>query len=60
MERKKVKMSNREEAEDFIQMVLDKANNPDKDAKPYDGTVDNSDEVEKITNELKNKFADKS
>jgi hypothetical protein len=57
---KKIKMSSREEAEEFVQMVLNKANNPDTDPKPYDGSVANPKEVEKLTNELKNKFADKS
>lgn len=59
MEKKRIKMSNRQEAEDFIRMVLEKANNPDIEPKPYDGSVADVDEVEKITNELKNKFADR-
>jgi len=59
MERKKIKMSDRDEAEEFIQMVLEKANKPDTEPKPYDGTVANPEEVERLTNELKKKFADR-
>lgn len=60
MAKKKIKISNREEAEEFIQMVLDKANNPDTEPRPYDGTISNPDDIEDLTQELKKKFADKS
>jgi len=60
MASKKIKMSDRKEAEEFVQMVLDKANNPDIEPKPYDGTVDDPNKIEEITKELKKKFADRS
>lgn len=46
------------EQEEFVQMVVRKANSQDEQAKPHEPIVQDTEEIEKMTKRLTDKHAD--